>query len=116
MDAPVFTLRHVGFNAENEAEAKKLVTLLSSLFHLEPERETDSHIFAGSLFEVMKGNGRGEKGHIALGVEDMPAAIRYFEEKGIGVLYESAVRNSAGEITLIYLDLDILGFAFHLVN
>lgn len=116
MDTPVFRIKHVGINAASKEEAAKILPLLCGAFSLAPERETDSHIFAGSLFEVMKGNGPGERGHIALETPDIPAAIAYFASKGIGIRENSAVKNADGEITLVYLDLEIGGFAFHLAK
>ena len=53
-----FRIAHVGLNSENEAEAKKTAETLARIFGLEVIPH-DSCYFAGSLVEVMKGQGRG---------------------------------------------------------
>ena len=41
--AVTYRLKHVGINCENEAEAKKLVSLLCHLFNMETGHENDTH-------------------------------------------------------------------------
>ena len=74
--AVTYRLKHVGINCENEAEAKKLVSLLCHLFNMETGHENDTHTFVSTAFEVMKHNQIGTHGHIALQTDDVEAAMK----------------------------------------
>lgn len=113
MNAPKFTIKHIGINTPSESEANALITFLCDLFALQRGDENDSHIFAGSLFEVMKNETIGKNGHIALQTEDVEAAIRYFAQKGISIR-EETVRRRDGKIIFAYLNLELGGFDVHL--
>ena len=113
---PTFRIKHVGINNPNDAAAEIMLETLSKTFDLPRANETDSHIFAGSLFEVMKNTRYGEYGHVALQTEDVEAAIAYFAEKGIGIQEDTIRRDDQGHIIFAYLQLEIGGFAFHLTK
>lgn len=116
MDCPKLTIKHVGINCPDEAAAHALTASLCDCFSLQPCNETDSHIFAGGLFEVMKNEAIGSRGHIALQTEDIAGAIAYFAEKGIAIREDTVRRADDGSITFAYLDLELGGFAFHLTR
>lgn len=115
-EQPIFTFQHVGVNCENRDEAVKVVNLLASLFGLEARTEKKGSPFAGSGIEAMAGKGPGTHGHLAFYTPDMDQAIRYFEEKGIPINYDSAKRTENGDIYVIYLKDEIAGFAIQLIN
>ena len=114
MEAPKFRIKHVGITTGSEQEARALEKKLCALFGLEDGHENDAHIFAGDLFEIMKHDRRGKKGHVGLYTEDIDRAVEYFAEKGIGLVEETVKRDENGHITFAYLDVEFEGFAFHL--
>lgn len=111
-----YKLKHVGINCGSEAEAKKLVALLCSLFDLEPGKENDTHIFVSDMFEVMKNSRRGKCGHIALWTPDVERAMADLSQKGITFQEDTIRRDRDGKIVFIYLDGDIGDFSFHLTQ
>lgn len=112
----IYKLKHVGINCENEKEAKQLVSLLCSLFDLEPGNENDTHIFVDGMFEVMKDSTRGKCGHIALQTPDVELAMTDLARKGISFKEETIRRDADGKVIFVYLDGDIGGFSFHLTK
>ena len=114
MDAPQFRIKHIALNTPSEKEVHELCTALCSFLGLAENGENNTHIFAGDLFEIMKNENRGKIGHVALQPEDVDTAVRYFAEKGIGILENTIKRDSNGRITFVYLDIEIGGLAFHL--
>ena len=68
---------------------KKTAETLARIFGLEVIPH-DPCYFAGSLVEVMKGQGRGRLGHIAIGTRDIVRAAKYVERAGIALDWENA--------------------------
>ncbi|HOR42830.1 MAG TPA: keto-hydroxyglutarate-aldolase/keto-deoxy-phosphogluconate aldolase, partial [Atribacterota bacterium] len=66
-------------------------------------------------FEIMKKKYLGEHGHIAIATNNINRAIAYLNRKGIATLPETA-KESGGKLKAIYLDLNISGFAIHLMQ
>jgi 2-dehydro-3-deoxyphosphogluconate aldolase/(4S)-4-hydroxy-2-oxoglutarate aldolase len=91
------------------------VELFSRLFRF-PVAEGQSSYFLGQKeFEIMKSPGRGQKGHLALGTNDVERALFYLGQQGIGpVAGTEKLKN--GKMTVVYLDREISGFAIHLVQ
>ena len=118
-DSPVerfdMHISHVGINAASREEAEEIVGLLSTLMGLERSSMASVSIFAGTLVEVMLPEAaRGEKGHIGFYVNDMPAAIEWFAQRGFEVNPEAKLLNPDGSLHLIYFKRQIAGFAIHL--
>ena len=88
--AVTYRLKHVGINCENEAEAKKLVSLLCHLFNMETGHENDTHTFVSTAFEVMKHNQIGTHGHIALQTDD-------------GLVQQHLIQHAAQNIAVSFL-------------
>ena len=110
-----FTLAHMGINEEKAEDASKSVDLFSRLFRF-PVAEGQSSYFLGQKeFEIMKSPGRGKKGHIALGVNDVERALFYLGRQGIGPV-AGTEKVKDGKLTIAYLDREISGFAIHLVK
>lgn len=109
-----FQLTHLGINEENEDSALSCAHLLSSTFNF-PVKNGSSSIFAGLGFEVMKKRYLGEHGHIAIATNDMVRAIAFLKRKGISVLPETA-KESEGKLKAIYLEMNLSGFAIHLIG
>lgn len=104
---------HVGINANGDEDAARIAEEFRTLMGFIP-KFGNSSIFASPLIEIMKNNGRGEKGHIAIGTKDVDKAAAYFESTGMGVKKETASFNEDGTMKFVYLDKEIAGFAIHL--
>ncbi len=108
-----FELLHIGVNTQDAADGQNTASKLARLFGL-PLQETDASFFAGSMFEVMKGKGRGANGHIAIATNDVPRAVSYFKANGIAFEEESATYDAKGNLILIFFAEEFGGFAIHL--
>ena len=106
---------HVGMNAENEAQAMSWAKEFFEFLGLKT-RETPNSVFIGELVEIMKENGRGEKGHIGFSVNNCEEALAYFETRGIHSIEETKKFDSQGKCYFAYLDREIGGFAIHLIQ
>lgn len=106
---------HVGLNGADEADAAALARQFEDLMGLKT-RETSMSYFNGEIVEIMKRNGRGAKGHIGFSVNDCEAALAYYEARGIHAIEESKNYREDGHCWFAYLDLQIGGFAIHLVE
>ena len=104
---------HVGINADGEEDALRIADEFHTLMGFLP-RVGNSSIFASDLIEIMKKDGPGEKGHIAIGAHDVAKAAEFFEMRGMGVKKDSATYNEDGTMKFIYLDKMVAGFAIHL--
>ena len=104
---------HVGINATSPEEAREVAELFQTLMGLEPNA-TPVSVFADTLVEVMSGCGRGEKGHIGFGVNDIVAAEKWFAARGFEINEDSRALNPDGSTKLVYFKRQIAGFAIHL--
>lgn len=104
---------HVGINAASPEEAREVAELFQTLMGLEPN-VTPVSVFADTLVEVMSGCGRGEKGHIGFGVNDIVAAEKWFAARGFEINDDSRALNPDGSTRLVYFKRQIAGFAIHL--
>jgi 2-dehydro-3-deoxyphosphogluconate aldolase/(4S)-4-hydroxy-2-oxoglutarate aldolase len=109
-----FKLRHVGINSDSSKDAQTTASQLAALFQLELMDGTSS-IFLGTEFEVLKSKYLGDHGHIAIGTNSIERAIAYFERKGIKTKPDTRSERD-GKLATIYLDLNIGGFAVHLIQ
>ncbi|MDO4270803.1 MAG: VOC family protein [Eubacteriales bacterium] len=110
-----YSLAHIGINAANEAEARKIAELFGALFGFEL-KPGNSSIFAGPGVEVMKEPYKGTNGHIAIGTPDVSAAKAELEARGFTFDPETAKYKADGVLNAIYLTGEIGGFAVHLVG
>ena len=109
-----FEFRHVGLNAGSPEGADEVGRFFSEIFGLPVSKDTAFSLYAGPSIEVVKGGGRGARGHIALAVRDIAAAVAELESRGVEFDFDSAKREESGEIFVIYLKKEIAGFAIHL--
>ena len=109
-----FSLLHLGINPDGKSQEEMMASgrLLSTMLGL-PFKEGTSSAFAGSSFEIMKQQGRGEKGHIAIETLSVERALEWFEGFGIRPVEES-IKLAGDKIKLAYLDKELMGFAVHL--
>ena len=109
-----FSLAHLGINAGSAGQSLALTHQLCTFFNL-PLKEGNSSNFAGTAFEVMKDQGRGSKGHVAVLTNNIPRAVAYLERMGV-VFDHGSAKEVNGVIGAIYLQEEIGGFAFHLLQ
>jgi len=109
-----FSLSHVGINTENEEDALKNANKIFELFGF-PTKVGNSSIFNGKEFEWMKNPFLGENGHIAIGTRNVEAAMAFLKRRGI-TFKEETRKEKNEELVAIYLDIELGGFAFHLVK
>jgi len=110
-----FRIVHVGVNCDEDAEAKATAELLAKIFSI-PVIPHSGCYFAGTLFEVLKQPGRGAKGHIAIGTNDIHRAIAFVESKGIKLDHENAKYMADGRLLCVFFAEEIAGFALHLLQ
>jgi 2-dehydro-3-deoxyphosphogluconate aldolase/(4S)-4-hydroxy-2-oxoglutarate aldolase len=109
-----FELRHIGINNADADEALAGATRLANLLK-QPIRDGNSSMFVGNGFEFLKRNYLGEKGHIAISTNSVGRAISYFARQNIGTKSGTLVEKD-GRLATVYLDVEICGFAVHLVQ
>ena len=109
-------LGHIGINNENEAEAKATANALALLMGQSIEKESAKGMFVGTEFEVLKANGRGKNGHIAILTNSVDRAVYHLTRRGVKFDMDSATFDKDGSMKFIYLAEEINGFAYHLVK
>jgi len=107
---------HIGINHENEAEAKTTAQMVSLLMGKDIERESAKGMFVGSQFEIMKSQGPGRCGHIAVLTNNVERAIYHLSAIGVKFNEESATFNDDGTRKFIYLAEEFGGFGVHLIQ
>lgn len=110
-----FDLAHIGINAANESESLSATKKFCSMFNLALKEGASSN-FAGSIIEVNKSMGLGDKGHIAIKTKNILRAIAYLERSGIEVDMATAKGPVGGPMIAVYLKEHIAGFAVHLLQ
>ena len=106
-------LAHVGINGGTPENAEKITKQLATLLGLGTTELAPSY-FVDTYIEIMKGAGRGEKGHIGFHVDDIDAAQKWFEERGFEFNEESRAKFPDGSTHLIYFKDEIAGFSIHI--
>ena len=108
-------LVHIGINAKGTQDANAIAKLFCTAFGLE-YRPGEVSDFAGDIVEVMHENGRGENGHIGLGVYSMDEAQAWLESLGYHFLMETAKYDEEGKLKFAYIDGSFGGFAVHIAR
>ncbi len=110
-----FELEHIGINNPDDAKARAGAELIANLFCMSMKEGSKSY-FAGERFELMKSNGRGTMGHIAIKTNFVDRAVAYLKRCGVEFDEETVTYNDAGKPKFIYLKDEICGFAIHLIQ
>lgn len=108
-----FKLAHLAINCKDEEQAKSVADMFTNAFGF-AQNEIPVSYFCTDSIEVMKNNGRGTMGHIAVKTNYMDKAVAFLERKGIALDYDSAKYDEKGKMNFIYLKDEIGGFAVHL--
>ena len=109
-----FEMRHIGMNMANAEEAEELADTLEKMFSF-PKKVGNSSIFSGTGFEIMKKQGRGTHGHIAIATNYIERAIYHLEKRGFEFDEDSRVIKE-GKLKAIYFKGSFGGFDMHLVQ
>jgi 2-dehydro-3-deoxyphosphogluconate aldolase/(4S)-4-hydroxy-2-oxoglutarate aldolase len=109
-----FDLRHIGVNCDNPESALKESTFLSNLLSF-PTNDRGGSIFVGTQFELLKSHLHGVHGHIAIGTNFIDRAVDFLARRGVSIRPETRAEKD-GRLSTVYLDVDIAGFAVHLLQ
>lgn len=109
-------IAHIGINSENEDVAYKTANMLSLVTGMPLEKDGEKSVFVGPEYEVMKFDGRGKCGHIAVSTTNVERAIYHLSQKGVEFDLDSATFNADGTRKFIYIKEDIGGFGVHLIE
>ena len=80
-----------------------------------PKKVGNSSIFSGTGFEIMKKQGRGTHGHIAIATNYIERAIYHLQKRGFEFDEDSRVVKE-GKLKAIYFKGSFGGFDMHLVQ
>ena len=108
------SVHHVGINSD-ASHADGIASEFSSLFGFE-KRPTDISVWSGDMIEVMSGTARGEVGHIAFATNYVDRAAYHLTRRGMRFDESSAKYDASGEMTFIYAENVVGGFAVHLIK
>lgn len=110
-----FSIIHIGMNNDNAEAAKAEAEKMSRLLGLPIERESEKGMFIGPV-EMHKLQVRGAHGHIALGTLNVERAQWHLEQRGFTFDESTATFTPDGRKKFIYMNEEIAGFAFHLLQ
>ena len=106
-------VQHVGINADGPEDAARMAEEFRTLMGFIP-RFGEKGIFASDLIEIIKEDGPGVHGHIAIGARDFEGALEYFKST-MGIDEELTEKYNPGRKNkFYYLGKQIGGFAIHL--
>lgn len=109
-----FRFSHVGINSPDEKAAVNTVALLGALFGAEMQEGPKGYM--GKSIEVMKSEGRGTRGHIGIETNFLDRAMAYLKRLGVVFDESTLAYNEKGKPRFVYIQDEILGFAFHLMQ
>lgn len=109
-----FSLRHVGINGSSPEESLAVGVKLANILHMKME-ERPGAMFIGGQFEITKNKYLGDHGHLAIATNFIYRAIAHLDRCGVKILPETRSEKD-GQLATVYLDLDIAGFAVHLIQ
>jgi 2-dehydro-3-deoxyphosphogluconate aldolase/(4S)-4-hydroxy-2-oxoglutarate aldolase len=109
-----FDLAHVVMNCENAEQAEQSASKIESIFGFE-KNDAGTSISTAGIIHFMKSRSYGKNGQIAVSSNFIDRAVFHLKESGKQFIDESARFNNKGELTSIYLDSLIGGFALKLV-
>ncbi|MCL2099713.1 MAG: bifunctional 4-hydroxy-2-oxoglutarate aldolase/2-dehydro-3-deoxy-phosphogluconate aldolase [Oscillospiraceae bacterium] len=110
-----FELAHIGINEESETGAETAAKTFCDIFGF-AYKPGNSSVFAGSYVEVMKKPYLGVHGHIAIRTNYIERAVNFLSANGTAFKDGTEKYNDKGRLTAVYLDMEIGGFAVHLVQ
>jgi len=110
-----FELAHVVINCENAEQAERDATKIESMFGFE-KTDAGASVSNAGILHFMKNKSYGKNGQIAIYSNFIERAVFYLKETGKDFIEESARFDDNDNLTSIYLDSIIGGFAIKLVR
>lgn len=111
-----YRLIHIGINNDSKEDASRFATQLSNLFGFKLYEKPKS-FFAGEGFELLNSKGYGEHGHIGIYTPYPEKALYQLAKMNIYPIENTITRNKkTNRINFAYLDFELAGFGFHLIN
>jgi len=107
-------LHHIGINSDSE-NARAAAETFGVILGLDT-RETDISVWCGDKVEVMTDPIKGSVGHIALSVNYVDRAVYHLGRRGLTFDLSTAKYDAAGNMSFVYANNEICGFAIHLVK
>ncbi len=111
-----FSIGHIGVNTPDAATSKSVADQFSVLFGGLPTKEGNSSFWAGDIMEIMKSQGKGTHGHIAIKTNSVDRAVYHLKSQGVEFEEDTATFNADGSMKFIYIKGEFGGFAVHLIQ
>lgn len=108
-----FRIKHIGINSPDETAAASTANAFATFFGFDKNEAVGSY-FCGEGVEVMKSQGKGTMGHIAVGCNSVDRAVYHLSAQGVEFDMDTALYNEKGAMKFIYLKGEFGGFALHL--
>ncbi len=110
-----FRIKHIGINSSDNSSSAATADAFASMFGFEKKEAAGSY-FCGEGIEVMKSQGKGTMGHIAVGCNSVDRAVYHLEAQGVEFDMSTAQYTEKGALKFIYLKGEFGGFAVHLAQ
>lgn len=108
-----FCIKHIGINSPDDTTAANTANAFATMFGFDKNEAAGSY-FCGEGVEVMKSQGKGTMGHIAVGCNSVDRAVYHLSAQGVEFDMDTALYNEKGALKFIYLKGEFGGFALHL--
>ncbi len=108
-----FRIKHIGINSPDDTTAASIANAFATMFGFDKNEAVGSY-FCGDGVEVMKSQGKGTMGHIAVGCNSVDRAVYHLSAQGVEFDMDTALYNEKGAMKFIYLKGEFGGFALHL--
>lgn len=108
-----FRVKHIGINSPDDTTAANTANAFATMFGFDKNEAAGSY-FCGEGVEVMKSQGKGTMGHIAVGCNSVDRAVYHLSAQGVEFDMDTALYNEKGALKFIYLKGEFGGFALHL--
>ncbi len=108
-----FRIKHIGINSPDDTTAASTANAFAAMFGFAKNEAVGSY-FCGEGIEVMKSQGKGTMGHIAVGCNSVDRAVYHLSAQGVEFDMDTALYNEKGALKFIYLKGEFGGFALHL--
>ncbi len=108
-----FRIKHIGINSPDASTAEATANAFTTMFGFE-KQEGDGSYFCSTDIEVMKSQGKGTMGHIAIGCNSVDRAVYHLKSQGVDFDMDTALYNEKGAMKFIYIKGEFGGFAVHL--
>lgn len=108
-----FRIKHIGINSPDDTTAASTANAFATMFGFDKNEAVGSY-FCGEGIEVMKSQGKGTMGHIAVGCNSVDRAVYHLSAQGVEFDMDTALYNEKGAMKFIYLKGEFGGFALHL--